>query len=137
MTNLSGLRRPWIWLIAALLGYGCGSHGGGGGPPAADVSGAGAAGEPGESPPANGGAAGAETMNPGNGGWPPSDGGARDFAGGAGKPSTNGTTVRVVLGVSPPVEQGTFVLRSGGFTAAQTSCVGSVCIRGFIGAGSR
>src|SRR5258707_15769553 len=137
MTDLSGLRQPWIWLFAALFGSACGSDGGSG-PSPANVSSSGAAGDPGESPPADGGAAGADTMNPGKSGSPASsDGGAQDLAGAAGKPNATDTTVRIVLGVSPPVEQGTFVLRSGGFTAAQTSCVGTVCIRGFIGAGSR
>jgi hypothetical protein len=90
-------------------------------------------------PSATGGAAGADTTNPGNGGSPTAGAGGEpeDVAGAGGKLNANDTTVRIVLGVSPPVEQGTFVLRSGGFTAAQTSCVGTVCIRGFIGAGSR
>ncbi|HWZ89582.1 MAG TPA: hypothetical protein VNW92_12050 [Polyangiaceae bacterium] len=56
-----------------------------------------------------------------------------DNAGGAGAPDSS-SGPRLVLAVEPPISAGAFRLSSSGFIVQQSSCSGSVCVRGFLGA---
>jgi hypothetical protein len=124
-----GMRLP-VWIALVCAASACG--GGSGASADGAASGAGAAGLAGDSVAASAGSAG--DTSPGGEADMPS-GGATSSAGtnASGAGGANAVGPRLVLGVEPPVDAGTFRLSSSGFIVQQSSCAGSVCVRGFLG----